>query len=685
MLDAGRAPQRIGDLTLFFDHADKQRRYVLAEVPRLVAEPDPQLSLLLFRGEQTGGLLQFEAILSPTAAQLAAVEQALTETGHRPTLVRPDWRDGQVHVAGWLETEEIAPKLLVIGSPSLVGDPLAVIAARLDAAGAALADAALRGNALPTVVIFELETLGLAGPLGVTAEADLHAIHDRLTAEGALTTPYGRARIEKTWESAARENLIKVRVVDESGDVESKRAEAMRRVGEDLMARMFSPFPPPERPRQLSDETVAPLELSFRLTVRREELATSSSWDFRERRAVPIKHYAAASLIDLLGNRPPEDHIKFADLTEDRHEMVIRAEPELTRLGLAAVEVDLRRSGTGEVQQTVVLTDGLPEVRLSANTEDGPLQFRVRARFDPALTSAADRETDWLEAVGGLAVVSARRLFPPRMFTVIAGQVEFDWLHHVEVAVEAPEEPIRYLVLSADAPSAEAFFPAAGDRSFLVTAHWRGLPGEPSRSDPPREVVEDILVLDSPFADSMDVLVVPLPLAEVATLIVELRAGQGSFVHAKTVSWDAPDRAPRRVGLRRLAGSPRSYSYRVQLLREDGTVHEKPWTDTDRSTLIVGAEGPVEVRTIKVVLLGGGPAGRGSVAVELVLEAGDNRTKDVIEGARDSAMLALVVPEGAPVPVLIAREFLNSGEVRETSWEDPEALIVLPPVLAATP
>src|SRR5262245_19941678 len=218
MLDAGRAPQQIGGLTVFFDHADATRRYVLPGLPRLIADPKPHLSLLVFRGNENGALLQFEATLKPTDEQLAAVDRELSKIGQRPILARPDWRDGSVAVAGWLQTTELAPKLLVMGAPSLVGDPLATIAARLDADGAALAEASLRGNALPTVVMFEMQTLGLAGPLSVKAEADLRAIHDRLSAEGALTTPYGRARIAATWESMLRENLIRITIIDENVD-----------------------------------------------------------------------------------------------------------------------------------------------------------------------------------------------------------------------------------------------------------------------------------------------------------------------------------------------------------------------------------------------------------------------------------------------------------------------------------
>jgi hypothetical protein len=680
MLDAGRAPQQIGGLTVFFDHADDHRRYVLSEVPRLVANPDPQLSLLVYRGNAAGGLLQFESTLAPTDAQLSAVQHALSQTERPPVLARPDWRSGSVRVAGWLQTTELAPAVLVVGAPSLVGDPVAVIAARLDAPGAALADAALRGNALPTVVIFELDTLGLAGALGVQVEADLLAIHDRLTAEGALTTPYGRARITKTWESAARDNLIRVQIVDESGDVEGRRAEAMRRVGEDLIARMFSPYPPAERPPQLGDGTVAPIELSFRLTMRREEVATSSHWDFRERQAVPIRHVAAASLVDLLGGRDPAAFITFADLSEAPREIVVRAEAELARLGILALEVDLRESADAAVERTVSLTDAQPEARVAASHAGSRLQYRVRARFDPAVTAAADRESAWMDPIGDLVVVSARRIFPPRELTVIAGRVEFDWLDRVELLVRAGGEPARSVSLTAAAPSADAFFPAGGGHAVSITATWHGLRDEPTRSDPPREVTDDVLVLDSPFADSINVLVVPLPLAGVETIVVELRTQFESFVHEKTVSWDAPDRTPRRVGLRRLAGSPRRYAHRIQLIHEDATVDQKPWVETDAPSIAVGADGPVTVRSADVVLLGGGPAARGCFAVELVLEAGSYRTSEVLEGDRDSATLALVAPASAPIPTLTAREFLNSGETRETHWTDPAALTVLPPV-----
>jgi hypothetical protein len=102
--------------------------------------------------------------------------------------------------------------------------------------------------------------------------------------------------------------------------------------------------------------------------------------------------------------------------------------------------------------------------------------------------------------------------------------------------------------------------------------------------------------------------------------------------------------------LRRLVGSPREFAYRVRFIRDDGTIEEKPWASSDRSTLVIGAEGTTEVRTVEMVLLGGGPASRGSMAVELALESGEHRTQDLLEGERDSANSLWSFPKARRCP-----------------------------------
>jgi hypothetical protein len=683
MLDVGRAPEHRGGLILFFDHADENIRYVTSEAPRIVDRPEPRFSLVLFRGagdddRTTGGLLQLEAFLAATNEQLKAARNELAALGRVPALATPDWRAGSVEVAGWFTEDAMKPLSLALGRPSLVGDPVVVLAARLDRQGAGLAASSLRGDSLPIVLMWKLETLGLAGPLGIEVEADLQAMHERLSMEGALNVPIGRARIAKTWETFAKEQLIRTRIVDESGDFESNRTEALRRVGEDLIARMFSPFPPPELPPQLTDERIAPIELSFKLIHRKEELEQTRRWSFRERRAIPIVHYAASSLNGLLHGRKASDHIFFTDVGAERRDVVVRVEPELEKLAIAAVEVDLDWPDSGELNRTLVMTPVSTEHRFTINRPLGEsIRYRVRARFDPAKTRTRDRETDWMEASGDLVVISARRLFPPRTVTLAVGRAEMDWMDHVQVEVSTALEKARSFTLTNNRRSVVADFPGAGDGPLRFSARWRGLPNEPERSSPPFESSDELVILDSPFGDSIGILAVPLPLQGVVTITLDLRIGGNGFGDEKHLAWNEDDRTAQQVGLRRLHDSPRRYQYRVDLIHEDGTFEEQPWVETEQRSIVIGAHKPVQVYWTEIVVLGGGPAGRDSLAIELVLESGANRIRELLEGEIDTARLVLVAEQNDPPPILTAREFLKSGQVIETHWAELERLHVL--------
>ena len=683
MLDIAHAPEHHGGLIVFSDHADPNLRYVVPEAPRIVERPDPQLSLVLFRSDgdgvgSKGGLLQLESTLAPVATQIDKLRNDLAKSGRVPTLVSPDWRAGSVEVAGWLQDDTLTPVSLGLGPPSMVGDPVAVLVARLDQQGAALAASSLRGGALPVALLWKLETLGLGGPLGIEVEADLQAMHQRLTAEGALTTPIGRARIAKTWETFAKDQLIRTHIVDESGESTENRAEALRRVGEDLLALMFFPFPPSEAPPLLNNETVASIELSFRLTHRREELAQTRRWSFRERSAVVVTHYAAATLTDLLQGRSPESFIVTADLGTIRRDIVIRVEPELEALGLSALEVDVDWPTSHTLNRTLALTSVQPEQRFTIDRGlDEPIRYRVRARFDAAKTSAPDRETDWMEASGNLIVLSGRRLFPPRVLTVAIGRGELDWIDRVQIEVRAPLEPPRSIVLTKAHQTSVMNCPGAGSGSLQFSVRWIGRTGEPSRTVQSFESTDDVVILDNPFDDSIDIVAVPLPLQNVLSITLDLRTTDSGFVDHKQLSWDGDDRMLRQTGLRRLPDSSSTYQYQVTLVRDDGAIEQQPWVETAQPTIVIGATKPVQVITTEVVVLGGGPVGRGSLAIELALSAGDDRVRHVLEGEADDARLALVTDENAPPAQLTAREFLSSGHVVETQWTPVETMHVL--------
>ena len=672
----------IDGLTVFYDHADEKRRYVIPETPQVEKRPEPMISLHMFRSDtQTGGLLQFESVLKPQESQLETVREKLAERGILATLTRPDWRSGSIRVAGWLNEDELAPLSLFVGKPSLLGDPNSVITARLDQNGAALASEALHGNALPTVLIYELETLALSGKLGITAEADLHAIHERLTAQGALTTPYGHVKISKTWEDFAKDNLIRINVVDESGDVEGQRAEAMRRIGQDLVSKMFSPFPPNEKPPLLDDGTIAPIELSFRMTIRKEELQTTSRWSFQERRAVPIKHYAAASLVDLLGDSKPENHINTVDLDTATRSITVRVEQELDVLLVASVKVDLNWHDSEEIDHTVIFTKDDFEEKLDIQRPLlEPLKYRVHVQYDPTKTHALPRQTEWMTSINDLLVIPTRDLFPSHAATFIIGNAEFDWLNHIEIKLGITNEPSQSLILNTNNITRDVFFPAYNENDISYTIHWQGIANEPEHTSVETNLTENIVVLDSPFDSSINIMAVPLPLQDILTIIVEFKSGDDEFKQSKTISWDLPDRDVKRIGLRRMKGNPRTYSYQVTYINDSGEEMGEPWITTDKNTLVIGSTEPVTVFTTEVVLLGGGPTLRNSFAIELVLQADDHNASTILEQDQDSAVLTLVLGQDDPSPVLIIREFLNSGERIEKRIEDPGELFVLPPI-----
>ncbi|MFO0637018.1 MAG: hypothetical protein U0168_29660 [Nannocystaceae bacterium] len=665
---------------MFFDHADAGVVYVAPEVPHLLAEPTPQLSLVRFRGRDGGGsLLSLQLTLAPGEAQLDALahERLRDDAVGPPRLLRPSWRAGTVRVFGFLDDTTLPPRVLAAGPPSLLGDPSVVLAARLDEQATAIAEASLRGDSLPSVVAFELEALALGGPLGIEIEADLQAIHDRLTVGGALTTPYAAAKLKATWEELARERIIRVTILDESGELESNRSEALRRVGEALIGEMLTSEPPPEAPPQLDDKPVAPVELSFRLTARRESLATRKSWRFHERAAMPLRFTAAASLVDLLRGEPIAAHILDADVGSDTRAVLVRAEPELTALGLAALEVDVRVAAR-DTLQSIVLTDAAPEARVVLE-RDGFEPWRcAHARASiPTLTTAADRSSEWATVEGSAVVVSARRLFPPRSLAFIIGRAELDWIEAIEIAVDTPPEPTRTVTLSEQRRWAELLLLGAGTAPASARVRWRGRADEPSVELPATPLVGDATVLDSPFGPSLQVLCVPLPASDRATLTLELRAHWGELEQLRTLAWDGDDRQPRRTSLRRLLDAPRSYEFRTTAVGFDGRVETSAWQTSEAASLVLGGDGYV-VASCDVFALGG-PAGRGSVAIALTLQAGEHATHVVLEGTQDHATLVLAHPPDAGTPALTLDEFLSDGTVRTRVVSPTPSMFVLDP------
>lgn len=705
MLDFSIAPRLIAGLSVFSDHADRDVFYLLSDTPGLVARDGGALSLLLYRSsERSGGLLGFEAELGISEAQYETVRETLMTDGAGAgvRLLTPDWRDGEVQLAGWLQEDALKPIHRYLGQPNLQGTPRITVAAHLDQQATALARNTVEQDMLPTVVIFQLQTLALAGALDIRVSADLQAVHERLTLEGAFQAPMTRLALEATWEELARDNVIQVEVLDQSGDTEGQRAEALRRVGEDLIARLFSPMPPAEIPPQVGDEAIAAVELSFQLTQRRESLETHARWQFTERQAVALNHYAAASLIGWSQDGAATS-IRTVDLSDYRQELVVRCEPDLEALAISAVEVDLALHGQQqsdggdnpepEVSDTLLFTEAALEQQMVLRQPPSPgAAYRVRLRFDPDHIQRPGFESDWLPGLNGSVVISPRRLLRPRQLDLLIGRAEMDWLDHVEVVVRDAGGRQYQRLLDGEQRSARLLLPVA-DEPLSVVSHWRGRGLEPALSSAENELPRDgagseTVILDSPFGASIRILALPAPGLEFASLSLELHYQADDFEQRLGTDWGMAEQDARELHLRRPSGATTTYRWRMILIGSDGSLEQTEWQESSANTLILGGESdggePLQVHRVTTILLGGGVAGRGAFAAEVVLEAGDRQSRKILEGETEQVTITLLAPAG-DAPLLTVREFLLKGGSREQQFQTPEAMVVLPPVTVAPP
>lgn len=681
MLDLSTPPVLVAGLSAFRDHAETDLLRLLPDRVRVADEVEPLLSLVLYRTgvddpDRGGGLIQLEVELAPTAAQVHQLRSTLPAQERPWRLVPPDWVGGQARLVGWLSPQDgaLQPLELASARPSLAGWPRVLIAALLDAPAASLAVGALRGDALPTGVVLALELQGLAGRLDVVAEADLAAVHERLTAAGALTTPVARATLSATWEELLRDQAVRIQVLDASGDVESRRAEAVRRIGEDLTSRLLTPVLPPEAPPLLADGTVAPVELSFRLTTRREELATTTRWEWTERRATTFTHYASAMLTDLLAGRDPLEVITRLDLG-DRDEQPLRLVllGSAPAAGLLAVEVEVARAGRASTD-IVVLTPADPEALLDLDPGEG-VRYRFRPRFDPALTRRPEEPTAWHELGRDWVLpVDPGRLFPPRRLRVLTVGA----FHDAVVTLSAPGDAPHTVSLDPGTPSTELVVPDAQDTPLEIVTRWRGWPGGVPVTVTTSGITEDQVFLRSPFDEPTEVTFLPVFEDGVVAITVEVLPGPGSWASPTTATWEADQRDPVDVEVRHRTGTATGLPYRVTVVRADGaTTTELP--AAQGSFVVVGSDRAVERRLHRVGSVLGGAARGQALLLELHATAGDLTEVVLVDDDRPGVVLELVVPEGATPTDLLVRAHLPSGELQVTDIAAIGTTTLLPP------
>lgn len=677
MLDASRAHRLIAGHPVFVDHEDPSLHYVFPGPPRLVHDPAaerPELSLVMFRsqGGPSGGLLGLTTELSLEPAAHDRILRELRADGvPEPRLLVPPWRRGQARLAGWLGEEGQARwshHVLGATQPALTPDGRALFSALLNESGAALAAGALGGGALPLVVVYTLETLGLGGKLGVVIEADVARTWERLTLEAQVESRYyARAEASAVFEQALERGEVRVRVTDESGDVEGRRATALQLAGQAFAAELFTLAAPRAAHGGLRDGTELNLELAFMLRTEAEGVRKQVSWSFEERRPWVMQHHTAASLAALWPPAAGPSVVREVDGDDPlfaHTALRVAASTSLAGAGLSALEVFVRWSEPEAEQAapprqltlTGAATVGVAHLPSPVNA---PWWYQVEAVPEQRGPFAPTGLSAWRRGTGQVLVVPVAELFGLRRRAVMLARIDPTWHVCAELVVQTERGEGRYRLTS------------AGDRVDLALpaelptpscfVQWVPVDGsEPLRSGP-YLLDDDVLVLEPPYEPTQTIMVIPVVDQDVLLIEVQLEVvdPSGAVLSSVVEVLSAHDAAPTTLRLRRPLGATRGYRFLERRHDVDGTVHERAGT-SDSAMWVVGYADQ-RVWTVQAVLLAGPPAARGDLATVLHLVASADqveidRATAVLDGQQSEAALWVRAPPDVEVVLRLYAE-----------------------------
>jgi hypothetical protein len=271
MLDLSRPLGQVDGLVLYADHQDRTLVYYLPdEVDLRQLLPDtPDLGLQIFfpddavvgdaadLSKATGAILSLGVgcTLSPSRRELVRSTLA-DQLGTEVRLSAPPWEDGSVQLL-LLDSQSGGPAapgrqddplvLGVVGSrkPSLSdGQLTCLFHARLDHRGAALAAAALQGQAGTLGgVLYELSFAALRPTVDLRMSADLNRCAEYFTSGVGVQVYYVSADVQATFAKMREKGDIKVDLVSQASDPESERLvnECVKDFYDVLMRELFRP------------------------------------------------------------------------------------------------------------------------------------------------------------------------------------------------------------------------------------------------------------------------------------------------------------------------------------------------------------------------------------------------------------------------------------------------------------
>ena len=407
----------IGPLTVFRDHLSRQTFHYLPGPPRVVFdELRTGLELLRFRGEHVGGLLNLDIELAHDKGVVDSARQELSDRiGASAELVPVLFNKGAVRLTllGVEKPAQAGPSMPVSSAaptpaaaapaaepgsvlvehilgaakPSLLGHQRAIFSVELSPEGATLLEAAIRGEHVPVMIVYDLAFSGLRPARGVRARVDYAMAYNYLRTRLAGSSLWFKADLDREAETLEREGHIQIEDVDYQGSepaILARRREEVRATLNDLMETLF--FRPGASPAGLGAEGIAAQsalvhswvsqggsQAAFVLRELEQHEQQVLAYDYTEARVstqrvapqgtirVPSGADANRLIVDVTTSWPPP-------LTHVRAFSVADADWS----GIAAIKIDLRQ---GQDVQTLVLT---PQTReQTANFSSDGVEYRV--------------------------------------------------------------------------------------------------------------------------------------------------------------------------------------------------------------------------------------------------------------------------------------------------------------------
>lgn len=276
----------INGVSVFRDHADPLQYYYALAQPRLRTTPDaatgkpvPRIQLIKYRSlvAGKGGFLTFDVHLGLSDAEVDALASEIRRLGRlprQPSVAPIQPLDGSVRLLIMGKDSAATPpparagqptppeeprfvlKATHFAKPALFGDNGASFSVELDAEGAAIMEAALRGEVTPMVVVYSVDFAGLRPAFSVRLKIDW----DRV--QTALDETFGHESFFTTTEiNTAVDKLVESQVitmeadnfVPDAGDtgkaVAARFEDARARVQEMITDAFFEASLPPMKER----------------------------------------------------------------------------------------------------------------------------------------------------------------------------------------------------------------------------------------------------------------------------------------------------------------------------------------------------------------------------------------------------------------------------------------------------